>query len=79
MNKGKLKLICPVCENDFSTSVRNKIYCDNLCRGINSEIRKRIDVNIRKQEMFKSSSLKYDYASDKFAHKGTLKYSTNIL
>jgi hypothetical protein len=62
----KLKLICPICDTQFDTTRRNKIYCTIKCRKKKTRIDKLREEAIRKQQRMTEPYLYYDYDADNF-------------
>ena len=62
----KLKLICPICDIEFDTNRRDKIYCSSECRKKKTRIDKLREDAITKQEKMSKPYLHYDYDEDKF-------------
>jgi hypothetical protein len=62
----KVKLICPMCEMQFDTNRRDKIYCNSECRNKKTRIDKLRAEAVGKQEKMSKPFLCYDYCEDSF-------------
>jgi|DEB0MinimDraft_10_1074344.scaffolds.fasta_scaffold173586_2 hypothetical protein len=62
----KVKLTCPICDTQFDTNRRDKIYCTSECRKKKTRIDKLREEAVRKQEKMTEPYLYYDYDEDKF-------------
>ena len=65
MNQA-IKLKCPYCTKEFTTTIRNKIWCNRECAEKYTQIKKQIDLNKHKQELIVEPAFEYDYELDKF-------------
>ena len=62
----EMKLNCPMCKREFTTTIRDKIWCNTGCSNRFREVKKSIDDNKRKQESIKNLAFHYDFELDKF-------------
>ena len=64
----ELKLICPMCEKEFITNHRSKLWCSPSCMDKMARIKKRIKNVYDKQERFLTMKdyMCYDLETDKF-------------
>ena len=65
MNK-EMKLNCPMCEKEFTTTRRDKIWCDVKCSRRFLNIKKSKDSNRQKHKRIENDALHYDLELDKF-------------
>jgi|TARA_R100001460_G_scaffold81738_1_gene122654 ribosomal protein L37AE/L43A len=65
MNK-KIKLNCPMCDKQFITTRRDKIWCNLGCSNKFRKIKKSIDANYQKQKNIENKAYHYDFDLDKF-------------
>jgi ribosomal protein L37AE/L43A len=65
MNK-KMKLNCPMCKEEFTTTRRDKIWCNVKCSNRFREVKKSIEANYSKHEFFKNKAFHYEFDLNKF-------------
>ena len=68
----ELKLNCPMCNKEFITTRRDKIWCDKGCSNRFREVKKSIENNYRKNELIKNNAYHYDLDKDKFSIKSLM-------
>ena len=61
-----IKLKCPYCIKEFTTTRRDKIWCDRQCAKKYAQIKTQIDLNKHKQELILEPAFGYDYELNKF-------------
>ena len=66
MKNKLLKMICPMCNVEFITNRRDKIWCDKSCAAKLRDVKDCIDTNYRRQEQIQSNRFIYDLESNKF-------------
>jgi hypothetical protein len=62
----EIKLNCPMCEQEFTTPRRDKIWCNVGCSNRFIEVKKNIDANKRKHELIKNTDYHYNFKLNKF-------------
>ena len=65
MNK-QIKLNCPMCDKEFITSRRDKIWCDKKCSDKFRNVKKLIEINKSKQKRIDNDAFYYDFDLNKF-------------
>ena len=61
-----IKLKCPYCIKEFTTTRRDKIWCDRQCAKKYAQIKTQIDLNKQHQKLILDDAFEYDYELDKF-------------
>ena len=61
-----IKLKCPYCIKEFTTTRRDKIWCDRQCAKKYAQIKTQIDLNKQHQKLILDDAFLYDYELDKF-------------
>jgi len=66
----KLKLNCPMCNEEFVTNKRNRIWCNKTCsdsfRDLRNRVEKNIETNKRFQRRIDNVNYRYDFESNKW-------------
>ena len=65
MNK-KIKMNCPMCNKEFITTRRDKIWCNVACSNKFRQIKKNIEANYQKQKRIENKAFHYDFELNKF-------------
>ena len=63
---NKIKLNCPMCQEEFVTVNTNQIWCSKYCSKELTAIKKRIEENRGPQERIKDKRFRYDFDSNKW-------------
>jgi len=61
-----IKLNCPYCTKEFTTTIRNKIWCNLQCAKQYAQIKTQIDLNKKHQKLILDNAFVYDYELNKF-------------
>ena len=66
----KIKLNCPMCNIEFITNKRNRIWCNKQCsdsfRDLRNRVEKNIENNKRLQKRIDNVNYRYDFDSNKY-------------
>ena len=76
--KKELKLNCPMCDTEFITTRRDKVWCKISCSIKFQNIKHSIMVNKSTQQNMKNESFIYDLELNKFYLKSMMNEKTYI-